>query len=53
MQIERSWGLGTELVKWNITAANENSHCLIIEVTCPYKTSVEYLWQRKIEKERK
>lgn len=26
---------------------------MIIEVTCRYKTNVEYLRQRKIEKERK
>ena len=28
-------------------------HCTIIEVTCPYETSQEYLMQRRIEKERK
>ena len=53
IQLERSWQLGTELVKPDITTVDENGHCILIEVTCPYETSTEYLRQRKTEKEQK
>ena len=53
IQIEHSWRRETELVKPDITVTDEKeSHCVIIEVTCPYESSKEYLHQRKLEKEK-
>ena len=54
IQIERTWHSWTELVKPDITVIDEKeSHCVIIEVTCPYGSNKEYLHQRKLEKEKK
>ena len=43
--IDRHWGLDLQLLKPDITMTNEG-RCYIIEVTCPYETSLNYLQQR-------
>lgn len=53
VQIERTCQRDTELVKPDITVVNEDGHCVIIEVTCPYESSFEYFQQRKTDKEKK
>ena len=50
--IDRHWGLDLQLLKPDITRTDEG-HCYIIEITCPYETSLNYLQQRahyKLEK---
>ena len=53
VQGERTWRRGAGLIKPDITTVDENGHCIIIELTCPCESIVEYLQQRKVEKERK
>ena len=47
--IERHWRRGLQLVKPDITMINER-HCIIIEFTCPYESSIKYLYQRAQDK---
>ena len=47
--IERHWRQVLLLVKPDITMINER-HCVIIELTCPYESSIEYLDQRAQDK---
>ena len=47
--IERHWRQELELVKPDMTLIDKG-HCYIIELTCPYETSIEYLDQRAQDK---
>ena len=41
--IELGWRNGREIVRPDLTMMDENQHCMVIEVTCPYEISNEYL----------
>ena len=51
--IERAWRNGREIVRPDLTIVDENRHCTVIEVTCPYEISKKYLQQREEEKRAK
>ena len=47
--LERSWRKGREIVRLDITVAKDG-HCQIMQATCPYEVSREYLQSRGEEK---
>ena len=47
--IERHWRQDLQLVKPGITMIDKG-HCYIIELTCPYETSIGYLGRRGQDK---
>ena len=49
---ERSWRMGTELLRQDITMVKDDE-VLIEEVTIPYEKNIEYLQQRQEEKRKK
>ena len=50
--LERSWRKGREIVRPDITVVKDG-HCQIIEITCPYEVSREYLQSQGEEKNNK
>ena len=47
--LERSWRKGREIVRPDITVVKDG-HCHIMEITCPYEVSREYLQSQEEEK---
>ena len=50
--VERAWRYGRELWRPYITIIRDN-HFTLVEVTCPYETSIRYLNQRSEKKKQK